>query len=73
MFTETEKIILEAVDPEYKYIFRTSGGNLYVSSDESGNMYKSMNAFGYLFKDVKNGADPICFKNRFSMTPKESI
>lgn len=63
MFTELEKKILDATDPEYKYIFRTSGGNLYVSSDESGNMYKSMNAFGNLFKDVKKGADPICFRN----------
>lgn len=64
MFTELEKKILDATDPKYKYILRTNEGNLYLEV-EDGDRFFTMNSFriyNHMFKDVKNGADKICFR-----------
>lgn len=64
MFTELEKKILDATDPKYKYILRTSEGNLYLEV-EDGDHFFTMNSFriyNHMFKDVKYGDDPICFR-----------
>ena len=60
MFTETEKTILNALPPEYKYIRRSPGGELIISVSE--NEYYYMSIFNHIFKDVKPGCEPIRFR-----------
>lgn len=63
MFTKTEKTILDALPKEYKYIFRSRGGDLRISERFDGiDDYLSIPEFDHIFKDVKAGADPICFR-----------
>lgn len=63
MFTETEKTILNALPPKYKYIFRSPRGDLRISGrfNDIG-YYLPICEFNHLFKDVKAGAKPICFR-----------
>ena len=63
MFTKTEKTILGAVAPEYKYIRRSPLGELLISESENAIYFKSMCEFNHIFKDVKPGDKPICFRN----------
>lgn len=60
MFTETEKTILNALPPEYKYIRRSPGGELIISVSE--NEYYYMSILNHIFKDVKPGCEPIRFR-----------
>lgn len=60
MFTKTEEAILGALPPEYKYIRRSSGGELIISVSE--NEYYYMSIFNHIFKDVKPGCEPIRFR-----------
>jgi len=62
MFTKTEKTILGAVTPEYKYIRRNPAGELLISESENAYYFKSMCEFNHIFKDVKPGDKPICFR-----------
>ncbi len=62
MFTKTEKTILGAVAPEYKYIRRSPLGELLISESENAYYFKSMCEFNHIFKDVKPGDKPICFR-----------
>jgi hypothetical protein len=63
MFTKTEITILNALPKRYKYIFRSPGGNLRISDrNDDADFYYPINEFNHLFKDVKAGADPICFR-----------
>ena len=63
MFTETERTILNALPPKYKYIFRSRGGDLRISERFYGiDDYSFIPYFDHLFKDVKAGAEPICFR-----------
>lgn len=62
MFTNTEKTILGALPPEYKYIRRSPVGELLISESENAYYYKSMCEFNHIFKDVKPGDKPICFR-----------
>lgn len=63
MFTKTERTILDALPKEYKYIFRTRYGDLRISERFDGiDDYLPISEFSHLFKDVKAGADPICFR-----------
>lgn len=63
MFTKTEKTILNALPKEYEYIFRSPRGDLRISGrfDDVG-YYLPICEFNHIFKDVKAGADPICFR-----------
>ena len=63
MFTETEKTILNALPPEYKYIRRSQGGVIIIEKIEyalNSSYYLPM--FNHIFKDVKPGDKPICFR-----------
>lgn len=62
MFTKLEKTILNAVNPQYRYICRFDG-RLYLGTDAKTD-YSSFSAYNHLFKDVKEGADPICFRGQ---------
>ena len=63
MFTKTEETILNALPKEYKYIFRTRYGGLRIGTRFYGiDDYSFIPYFDHLFKDVKAGADPICFR-----------
>lgn len=63
MFTKTEETILNALPKEYKYIFRTRYGGLRIGKRFYGiDDYSFIPYFDHLFKDVKAGADPICFR-----------
>ena len=63
MFTKTERTILNALPKEYKYIFRTCYGGLRIGKRFYGiDDYSFIPYFDHLFKDVKAGADPICFR-----------
>lgn len=63
MFTETEKTILNALPKEYKYIYRFKDRALYIGKTSNTQDYHaSFCMFGHLFKDVKAGAEPICFR-----------
>lgn len=62
MFTKTEKTILNALPPVYKYIRRSTVGELLISESENAYYYKSMREFNHIFKDVKPGDKPICFR-----------
>lgn len=63
MFTKTEKTILNALPKEYKYIFRNRYGNLRICENFDGiDNCLPISEFSHLFKDVKVGADPICFR-----------
>ena len=63
MFTKTERTILNALPKEYEYIFRSPRGDLRISGrfDDVG-YYLPICEFNHIFKDVKAGADPICFR-----------
>ena len=66
MFTKTEETILNALPPVYKYIRRSTVGELLISESENADYYKSMRVFSefnHIFKDVKPGDKPICFRN----------
>ena len=60
MFTNTEKTILGALPPEYKYIRRSPGGELIIGVSE--NEYYYMSIFNHIFNDVKPGCEPIRFR-----------
>ena len=63
MFTKTEETILNALPKEYKYIFRTLYGDLKIGKTFYGfDDYLIIPEFDHLFKDVKAGAEPICFR-----------
>ena len=63
MFTKTERTILDALPKEYKYIFRTRYGGLRIGKRFYGiDDYSFIPEFDHLFKDVKAGAEPICFR-----------
>ena len=62
MFTKTERTILDALPPVYKYIRRSTVGELLISESENAYYYKSMREFNHIFKDVKPGDKPICFR-----------
>lgn len=63
MFTKTERTILNALPKEYKYIFRTRYGGLRIGKKFYGiDDYSFIPYFDHLFKDVKAGAEPICFR-----------
>ena len=63
MFTKTERTILNALPKEYKYIFRTRYGGLRIGKRFYGiDDYLFIPVFDHLFKDVKAGAEPICFR-----------
>lgn len=63
MFTETERTILNALPPKYKYIFRSHGGELIICESAHSNYhYFSIREFNHLFKDVKADAEPIRFR-----------
>lgn len=63
MFTKTEETILGALPPKYKYIFRSRGGELRICERFDGIDYSlSIFEFDHIFKDVKAGAEPICFR-----------
>lgn len=63
MFTKTERTILNALPKEYKYIFRTRYGGLRIGKRFYGiDDYSFIPYFDHLFKDVKAGAEPICFR-----------
>lgn len=63
MFTKTERTILDAMSKEYKYIFRTRYGGLRIGKRFYGiDDYLFIPEFDHLFKDVKAGAEPICFR-----------
>lgn len=63
MFTKTERTILDALPKEYKYIFRTLYGALKIGKSFYGfDDYLAIPAFDHIFKDVKAGAEPICFR-----------
>lgn len=68
MFTKTEETILDALPKKYKYIFRNRYGNLRIGERfncHEGTViddYLPITEFNHLFKDVKAGADPICFR-----------
>lgn len=63
MFTETEKTILNALPKEYKYIYRFKDRALSIGKTSNTQDYHvSFCMFGHLFKDVKAGAEPICFR-----------
>lgn len=63
MFTKTEKTILNALPPKYKYICRSPNGELRIRerTDRTAR-YLAIFEFNHLFKDVKAGAEPICFR-----------
>ncbi len=63
MFTKTERTILNAMSKEYKYIFRTRYGGLRIGKRFYGiDDFLFIPEFDHLFKDVKAGAEPICFR-----------
>lgn len=63
MFTKTERTILNAMSKEYKYIFRTRYGGLRIGKRFYGiDDYLFIPEFDHIFKDVKAGAEPICFR-----------
>ena len=63
MFTETEKTILGALPPKYKYIFRSRGGDLRISERFDGiDDYLSIPEFNHLFKNVMADGEPIRFR-----------
>lgn len=63
MFTETERTILNALPKEYKYIYRSRYGRLRIGKIFYGiEHYLFIPVFDHLFKDVKAGAEPICFR-----------
>lgn len=63
MFTKTERTILNTLPKEYKYIFRTRYGGLRIGKRFYGiDDYLFIPYFDHLFKDVKAGAEPICFR-----------
>lgn len=63
MFTETERTILNVLPKRYKYIFRSPGGDLRISErNDNADYYFPINELNHIFKDVKAGAEPICFR-----------
>ena len=63
MFTETERTILNALPPKYKYIFRTRGGNLRISERFDGiDDYLPIPVFNHLFKNVMADGEPVRFR-----------
>lgn len=63
MFTKTEKTILGALPPKYKYIFRNRYGDLRICERFDGiDDYLSIHEFNHLFKNVKADGRPICFR-----------
>lgn len=63
MFTKTERTILDALPPKYKYIFRSRGGNLRISERFDGiNDYLPIPVFNHLFKNVMADGEPIRFR-----------
>lgn len=63
MFTKTEKTILGALPPKYKYIFRSRGGNLRISERFDGiDDYLPIPVFNHLFKNVMADGEPIRFR-----------
>ena len=63
MFTKTERTILNAISKEYKYIFRTRYGGLRIGKRFYGiDDCLFIPEFDHIFKDVKAGAEPICFR-----------
>ena len=63
MFTKTERTILNALPKEYKYIFRSRGGNLRISERFDGiDDYLSIPEFNHLFKNVMADGEPIRFR-----------
>ena len=63
MFTETERTILNALPPKYKYIFRTRGGNLRISERFDGiDDYLPIPVYNHLFKNVMADGEPVRFR-----------
>lgn len=63
MFTETERTILNALPPKYKYIYRSPNGELRICERTDRTVrYLAIFEFNHLFKDVKAGTEPICFR-----------
>ena len=63
MFTKTEETILDALPNKYKCIFRNRYGDLKIGEGFDGiKDYSPLHEFNHLFKDVKAGAEPICFR-----------
>lgn len=71
MFTELERKILDATEPQYNYITRNGDGRLYITVNRPSYDGKylflergmeSFNAFSSMFKDVKIGDGPIRFR-----------
>lgn len=62
MFTETERTILNALPPKYKYIFRSRRGDLRISEFDDVDEYLPIPEFNHIFEDVKAGSEPIRFR-----------
>ena len=63
MFTNTEKTILGALPPKYKYIFRSRRGDLRISERFDGiDDYLPIPEFNHLFKNVMADGEPIRFR-----------
>ena len=63
MFTETEKTILGALPPKYKYIFRNRYGNLRICERFDGiDDYLPIPVFNHLFKNVMADGEPVRFR-----------
>ena len=63
MFTKTERTILGALPPKYKYIFRSRGGDLRISERFDGiDDYLSIPEFNHLFKNVMADGEPVRFR-----------
>ena len=63
MFTKTEKTILGALPPKYKYIFRNRYGNLGICERFDGiDNYLPIPVFNHLFKNVMADGEPVRFR-----------
>ena len=63
MFTKTERTILNALPPKYKYIFRSRGGDLRISERFDGIYdYLPIPEFNHLFKNVMSDGEPVRFR-----------
>ena len=63
MFTKTERTILGALPPKYKYIFRSRGGDLRISERFDGiDDYLPIPEFNHLFKNVMSDGEPVRFR-----------
>ena len=85
IFTNTEKLILEATDKRYKWIARDKNGCLYIYNtkpyrDEDCGFFDSKSSGGYLFdkcvsdvlfKNVTWENSPIQYRDDELLTPKE--